>query len=59
MSVYGPKGEPIVRTCDYVIASRSSQGKIKKMEVVEDFKATQGGDFSGGESQRRFRKYVS
>ena len=31
----GPKGEPIERTCDYVVASRTVQGKSKNMEVVE------------------------
>ena len=33
----GPNGEFIVRTYNYVIASHSLQGKIKNMEVVEDF----------------------
>ena len=35
----GPKGELIERTYDYVMASRSSHGKIKNMEVVEDFES--------------------
>ena len=30
-----PKGEPNERTCDYVVASRTVQGKSKNMEVVE------------------------
>ena len=33
----GPKGELIERTCDRVFTSRSLQGKIRNMEVVEDF----------------------
>ena len=33
------KGEAIERTYDYVIASRSLQGKIKNMEVVEDLES--------------------
>ena len=32
-----PKGELIESTCDCVIASRRLQGRIKNMEVVEDF----------------------
>ena len=32
----GPIGELIERTYDYVIASRSLQGKITMMRVVED-----------------------
>ena len=35
----GPKGEWIERTCDFVIASGSLQGKISQMEVVEDFES--------------------
>ena len=35
----GPKCELIERTCDYVIASHSLQGKIKNMEAVEDFES--------------------
>ena len=35
----GPSGEFIERTCDCVIASHSVQGKIKHMEVVEDFES--------------------
>ena len=33
----GPTGEKIEGSCDYVVASRSLQGKIKNMERVEDF----------------------
>ena len=32
----GPNGELIERTYDYVIASHSLQGKIKKIKVMED-----------------------
>ena len=32
----GPNGELIERTYDYVIASHSLQGKIKKINVMED-----------------------
>ena len=32
----GPNGELIERTYDYVIASHSLQGKIKKVEVMKD-----------------------
>ena len=35
----GPKGEAAERTRDYDIASRSLQGKIKDVEVVEDFES--------------------
>ena len=35
----GPNGEFIERTYDYVIASHCLQGKIKNMEVVEDFES--------------------
>ena len=35
----GPNGETIARTCDYVLASRYLQDKIKNMDVVEDFES--------------------
>ena len=35
----GPNGELIERPYDYVIASRSLQGKIKKMDVVEEIES--------------------
>ena len=35
----GPNGECVERTYGYVIASHSLQGKIKNMEVVEDFES--------------------
>ena len=56
MSVHGSEGDPIERTFDYVIASRSLQGKFKNMEIGARFriKATQGGYLSG-EKTRRFR----
>ena len=31
-----PNGETIERTCEYVIASQSLEGKYKNMEVAED-----------------------
>ena len=35
----GPKSEATERTYDCVIASGSLQGKIKKMDVAEDFES--------------------
>ena len=35
----GPQGEAVERTYDYDIASRRVQGKIKDVEVVEDFES--------------------
>ena len=35
----GPNGELIERTYDHAIASHSLQGRIKNMEVVEDFES--------------------
>ena len=35
----GPNGELIERTYDHLIASRSLQGKVKNMAVVEDFES--------------------
>ena len=35
----GPKGEPVEITFDFVIPSRSLQGQIKNMVVVEDFES--------------------
>ena len=37
LPIHGPQGESIERTFDYVIASRSLQGKFKNMEVAENF----------------------
>ena len=37
LPIHGPQGELIERMFDYVIASRSLQGKFKNMEVAEDF----------------------